>query len=229
MQCSGRMHWLYLPSTSLSASRQGAELRQTKDHLDQLVEARTATLRQMNSNLALEIEERHQALEKLKESEARYQMLLDNASDGVAIIRGGELFMPTWRWCACSAPTSRNRWWRPFIDFIAPDQRDAVSERYRKRLPGEPVEAVYDSRLRNIGGGMSMSRFPAALVSYHGVTVVIAVIRDSRARKQAERELQRVNEELLRLSTTDALTGLYNRRYLMDTMAAEFARAKRYY
>ena len=207
-----------------------AELRQTKDHLDQLVEARTATLRQMNSNLALEIEERHQALEKLKESEARYQMLLDNASDGVAIIRGGELFYANPALVRLlGADKPEQVVWRPFIDFIAPDQRDAVSERYRKRVAGEPVEAVYDSRLRNISGEDVDVEISAALVSYHGVTVVIAVIRDSRARKQAERELQRVNEELLRLSTTDALTGLYNRRYLMDTMAAEFARAKRYW
>lgn len=207
-----------------------AELRQTKDHLDQLVEARTASLRQMNSNLALEIEERHQALEKLKESEARYQMLLDNASDGVAIVRGGELFYANPALVhLLGAEKPEQVVWRPFIDFIAPDQRDAVGERYRKRIAGEPVESVYDSRLRSISGEEVDVEISAALVSYHGVTVVIAVIRDSRARKQAERELQRANEELLRLSTTDALTGLYNRRYLMDTMAAEFARAKRYW
>lgn len=207
-----------------------AELRQTKEHLDQIVESRTASLRQLNSNLALEIEERHQALEQLKESEQRYQMLLDNVWDGVAIIRNGELFYanPALQ-KLLGAERPEQIMCKPFIHFIAPALHEAVEQSYRRQLAGEPVASVFDSRLLTIHGEEIDVEISTGVASYHGVTVAVAVIRDSRIRKHAERELQRVNEELLRLSTTDALTGLYNRRYLMDTMATEFARAKRYW
>lgn len=41
-------------------------------------------------------------------------------------------------------------------------------------------------------------------------------------------ELLKVNKQLEKLSTTDALTGLANRRYLLEHFAAEYERAKRY-
>lgn len=42
------------------------------------------------------------------------------------------------------------------------------------------------------------------------------------------RELDRANKELDRLSRTDALTGLFNRRYFEERFAVEFARSNRY-
>jgi two-component system, cell cycle response regulator len=45
---------------------------------------------------------------------------------------------------------------------------------------------------------------------------------------EMERSLRLANEENLRLSITDALTGAYNRRYLMDQLGRELERSKRY-
>lgn len=207
-----------------------AELRQTKEHLDQLVEARTTTLKQLNSNLSLEIEERRQALEQLKESETRYQVLLDNAWDGVAILRGGELYYANPALVRLLGAAQVDQiMWRSFLDFIAPERREHIADNYRRRLAGEAVESVYESCLQTLQGELIDVEISVGLATYHGVTVTVAVVRDIRARKQVERELQRANQELLRLSTTDALTGLYNRRYLMDTMNGEFSRARRYW
>ncbi|NIM51339.1 MAG: diguanylate cyclase [Gemmatimonadales bacterium] len=57
------------------------------------------------------------------------------------------------------------------------------------------------------------------------------VARLRRSREQlaaANLSLSEKNEELARLSVTDALTGLYNRRYLTETLANEVARAQRH-
>lgn len=43
-----------------------------------------------------------------------------------------------------------------------------------------------------------------------------------------ERSLRAANEENRRLSITDSLTGVFNRRYLMDQLASEVERAARY-
>ncbi|MDQ5888450.1 MAG: Diguanylate cyclase, partial [Pseudomonadota bacterium] len=112
-----------------------AELRQTKEHLDQLVEARTATLKQLNSNLALEIEERRQALDQLRESEARYQVLLDNAWDGVAILRQGELYYANPALVRLLGAQQVDQvMWRSFLEFIDPAQREFIADNYRRRL-----------------------------------------------------------------------------------------------
>jgi diguanylate cyclase (GGDEF)-like protein len=46
---------------------------------------------------------------------------------------------------------------------------------------------------------------------------------------QKNRELQEKQQELLALSRTDALTGLFNRRFFEERLALEFARADRYH
>ncbi|MCV2351277.1 diguanylate cyclase domain-containing protein [Paucibacter sp. Y2R2-4] len=55
----------------------------------------------------------------------------------------------------------------------------------------------------------------------------VGVISDLTERKQFETELQHANERLLRLSTTDALTELANRRLLMQKLEEEWRRGLR--
>ncbi|OYU25403.1 MAG: hypothetical protein CFE41_21550 [Burkholderiales bacterium PBB2] len=55
----------------------------------------------------------------------------------------------------------------------------------------------------------------------------VGVITDLTERKQFETELQHANEQLLRLSTTDALTELANRRLLMQKLEEEWRRGLR--
>jgi two-component system cell cycle response regulator len=61
-----------------------------------------------------------------------------------------------------------------------------------------------------------------------GVHETIARVRSLLRMKTRHEELCRRNEELTELSTRDELTGLNNRRYLFEHMAAEVERAVRY-
>lgn len=54
------------------------------------------------------------------------------------------------------------------------------------------------------------------------------ICRDITERKLAEAEVQKLQEELREQAVRDPLTGLYNRRYLDETMGREMIRAERY-
>lgn len=55
-----------------------------------------------------------------------------------------------------------------------------------------------------------------------------ALVEKNRELDRANKELARKREELLALSRTDALTGLFNRRYFEERLNEEFARSRRY-
>lgn len=54
------------------------------------------------------------------------------------------------------------------------------------------------------------------------------LIEKNRELDRANKELDRRREELLALSRTDALTGLFNRRFFEERLQSEFARSNRY-
>ncbi len=61
------------------------ELRQYRDHLEQLVEKRTAELKVANEQLRQETAERKEAEETLKESEERFRSLFEESRDAILV------------------------------------------------------------------------------------------------------------------------------------------------
>ncbi len=56
---------------------------------------------------------------------------------------------------------------------------------------------------------------------------LIARVKVQQKIKKLQDDLKRTNELLLEISNTDPLTGLYNRRYLMENLDKEFQRVRR--
>ncbi|MCG6880651.1 MAG: diguanylate cyclase [Deltaproteobacteria bacterium] len=54
-------------------------------------------------------------------------------------------------------------------------------------------------------------------------------VKNALERSRLTKELKMVSERLAEMATTDKLTGLYNRRYALETLEKEMERAKRYH
>jgi diguanylate cyclase (GGDEF)-like protein len=57
---------------------------------------------------------------------------------------------------------------------------------------------------------------------------VVLVFRDITTRRETERTLRDVKEEMIRLAHTDSLTGLHNRRFFMQRLEEEIERVRRH-
>ena len=68
-----------------------------------------------------------------------------------------------------------------------------------------------------------------ARIRYHSRSYINLLQRDAayRALRESQQQLQQSNFELQRLTNTDGLTGIANRRYFDDYLSAEWRRAKR--
>lgn len=71
---------------AIERKRTEEELKKHRDHLEELVEERTAELLSANVELQQEISERQKIDESLRKSEERYRLLLESISDGVFVL-----------------------------------------------------------------------------------------------------------------------------------------------
>lgn len=77
-------------------------------------------------------------------------------------------------------------------------------------------------------GGSMRSLIDAILSMYDNLSLkAINLIRERKARLKAQKELRDINKKLERLSITDQLTSLYNRRHFDDTFNLELKKAVR--
>ncbi len=79
---------------------------------------------------------------------------------------------------------------RPFVDFIHPDDRDMVYERYQKRLKGEEITS-YPYRIIDKEGNVKYMEMKGAVVLWNGRPATLNFVMDITARLQAEEELRK--------------------------------------
>jgi len=92
-------------------------------------------------------------------------------------------------------------------------------------VPMEPLSLI--SRKNNLM--LSITHGCLWLLGMVGLAIGAAHVRKHvRERDSAEEALRSANQQLGQLSITDSLTGLYNRRHLMEAVEAEHSRSQRY-
>lgn len=86
----------------------------------------------------------------------------------------------------------------------------------------------YEGRFRTKTGGIGYGKLSANVIDNNGTMQLISVIHDvteqklrEEALRESEAKLQRLNEEITKLSITDPLTGLFNRRHFFSIITSE--------
>ena len=110
------------------------------------------------------------------------------------------------------------------IDFVDAADRPRIMQHIRQTL--EHGSATAETRVTGLRGPRDYT-FSTMRVNMSSGDYVIAVGSDITLRKQAEREVQTLQELLREQAIRDPLTGLYNRRYLDETIGRELIRARR--
>ncbi|HEY2659091.1 MAG TPA: ATP-binding protein [Caulobacteraceae bacterium] len=133
------------------------------------------------------------ALEQLRESEARYRMLAERATD--MILRYDPQGMIEYM-----SPSIRQLGYQPeqlvgrnMSEFIHPDDEAAVRRRRVDTIGGRPVSELREVRVRRVDGDwVFLEGSPATIRDDNGVVVgVVTVLRDITDRKTMEDELRR--------------------------------------
>jgi PAS domain S-box-containing protein len=175
--------------------RDGASDFVTKARLSRLAPAVEHALKDAENRRGLK-----RAEEKLKQSEDRYRTLVEQAFEGIIVIREGKIVFANPRaFEMIDFPRDRTEP-RPFMDFIHPPDREKVVDRHLRRLTGEKFEETYPIRLVDQKGNLKWIMLSAALIDWDGKPATLTFLTDiSKQREAAEqlRESERVKSELL--------------------------------
>lgn len=206
------------------------ELRAHREQLKKMVDERTAELKAANENLRKEVSDRTRTEEDLTRSESFLGTIFDSINDPFSIVdRDFRIVKVNEVYSRVRNKTTR--------DLIGRKCFEALQER-----EGVCEDCVVDKTFRSAdpcakekfvtypdGSALWFEIYTYPIFDGSGsVSHVIEYTRDITDRKKTDEENRQLIKKLNYLSTTDSLTGLFNRRTLNDILSHELDRATRY-
>jgi PAS domain S-box-containing protein/putative nucleotidyltransferase with HDIG domain len=157
--------------------------------------------------VARDITERKLAEQALQASEEKYRMLLENASEGIAVVQDGVFKFFNNKLLDLVGYDADEIRAKPFVEVIYPEDRSMVAERHLKRLKGEQFEDIYSFRFIRKSGDLKWVELKVALIEWEGRPATLNFLTDITERKKAEEALQK-SEEKYRTLIENANEGI---------------------
>jgi PAS domain S-box-containing protein len=157
---------------------------------------------------AIDLTERELLKNKLVRSEAKYRSLIEQASDGIAIINENKLILFNPKFAEMLGYTVEELLSSTHIDVLHPDEKAQIKGRQQERLDGKPVKSIYETKLIKKNGDSLNVEFNVGLIDYEEEKSILVFVRDISDRKEAER-LIKESQEKYRLIIETAQEGIW--------------------
>jgi PAS domain S-box-containing protein len=174
--------------------------------LDIVKEERTIQSMETNRMLRTEAEKRLRAMEGLRHSENRYQMVVENSLTGIFVYRDNRFTFVNKQFAEMLGYPRPELLQIDSHVVFHPEDREWVSEMGRRRLAGEEAPTEYEARMVTKNGATIWANLLNMSMQYRGRLSILGNVLDITARKQAERALQDSQREL-RLLSAQLLTA----------------------
>ena len=159
-------------------------------------------------SVARDITGQKQAQAALTESEGLYRKLIENAGQAIMVAQDGMVIYSNPALNRIMGYPAADIISRPFTDFIHPDDRKMVVDRYQKRMAGNTdIESVYQFRALTGKGGVRWFEINAVLIEWKGRPATLNFLTDLTDRRRAEEALRQSEERhrLLAENATDVI------------------------
>ncbi len=132
----------------------------------------------------------NEIIEKLNSSEEKYRTLVENATEAIFVTQDQMVKFENTNALRASGFSGEELHSRPFLDFIHPDDRQIMIDRYRKRIEGEEVSNNFHFRIINKAGDARWMEISAVSITWEGKPAVLNFMTDITERKEAEEKLR---------------------------------------
>ncbi len=146
--------------------------------------------------MANDVTDRVLAEAALQESEEKYRTLVENSRDGIAIIQDGRVKYVNPRLAEMRGEQVAEIIGQQFGNYVHPDDRARILERYARRLAGLDEPSTYETALITKDGTRVLSELTIGSIAYQGKRAEIVIVSDISEHKLAEQALQRQLREM---------------------------------
>ena len=159
---------------------------------------------------ATDITEQMQSEAARREAEAQYRMLMDHASDAIAVLQQNKIVYHNQALLDVLHVTLAETTDRRLLDFVAPEDRDRMRVYYEGRLRGEDMPSQYEVNLITGDDQRIVIEAKPCLVLYRGQPAILIIMRNITERKQAQEELRCAKEsaEMANLAKSEFLANI---------------------
>ncbi|TFG90227.1 MAG: PAS domain S-box protein, partial [Candidatus Atribacteria bacterium] len=143
-----------------------------------------------------DIDKQKRAEEKLLASESRYRRLVENANEVILVAQDGIIKFVNPIASELIGYSNQELLSRSFLEFIHPDDRNMVGERYLRRLRGDVSQPRYNFRLVTRDGSIKWVEIGAVLIDWEGRPATLNFLTDITKQKQVQKALQEAHDQL---------------------------------
>ena len=191
-----------------------------------------------------DITDRVKTEHELSESEIRYRTIIEQSLQGIIVRMEDRIVLVNQAFADMIGYTIVEligQTMEQTLQWVHPEDRDIYFKRYQDRLDGKKISTRYAYRLIHKQGHILWVDAATNTIVYEGKQAQLGMYLDISEQKQIEKallesqrklqsqleEIQVLQEQLREQAIRDPLTGLFNRRYMEETLQREIAQAKR--
>jgi PAS domain S-box-containing protein len=139
----------------------------------------------------------------IRESEAKYRALVENANEAIFILQEGEFKFPNPRAVEMTDQLKLRIRKQPFHNYVHPDDRDMLLDRHMRRIKGEPLSDTCHFRILTDDNVIVWMELNSALIQWDGKPATLNFMRDITRQKKLETQFN----EAQRMESLGTLAG----------------------
>ncbi|MFC1812662.1 PAS domain S-box protein [Thermodesulfobacteriota bacterium] len=158
--------------------------------------------------LKAQLEKYKRTEQALRESEVKYSTVVENSKDGIVMISDRLLKFVNRASIELVGFPPEEMIGADFVNFVAPDYRDLVVQRYKNRMAGIDAPSIYEIELLRKDGETAPVELNAMRIDFENQPTDLVFIRDLAERKQTQVAL-RTSEDKYRTILESIENGYY--------------------
>ena len=158
--------------------------------LIKLLEDHNTELELANKNLTQEIDERNRAENALRESEAKYRLLVENANDAIFILQDGQIKFFNQQALKIGKFLAVELDRTPFVDYIHHKDRKMVLDRHIRGLDHQDLSHTNAFRMVGNNNQTIWAELNSVKINWENSPATLNFLRDVTLQRQLEQQLQ---------------------------------------